>query len=263
MYYYILYILCISIYIIGIIYFGKIFYKLYILKKKLKNNNTLIICNIITRYHIKYNIYKIFNIYDIDNYEDIILYLKKNTNKKINIILESSGGDIIASDNLINFILNSKIKLNIFVLNKAKSAATLLALSADKLFMNKFATLGPTDPQITIDDTQYSLRALINLCETKDKNYISDKMLITYYDSLNLYNENVTLIKKLLENKFIKNNFIKNKLNKEDFIDNFTYGDLSHHTSFNIDYLKKYIYINTDIPRYIVDIYNIFNDIFN
>jgi hypothetical protein len=263
--YYLLF-LCILIYIYIIYYIGKIFYNLYKLNNDLNKNNTIIIFN----RPIRYNIYRLMSllienicyntIYDINEYNELITYFKKNINNNINIILDSTGGDIVSNDNLINFILNSKIKLNIFILNKAKSAATLLALSANKLYMDKYATLGPTDPQITFDDIQYSLRSLINLCENKDKNYISDKMLITYYDSLNLYDENVNLIKKLLNNNSKLNNKYKKTYNK--FINNFTYGSISHHSSFNVNYLNKYINIYTDIPKYITNIYNDFNYIY-
>lgn len=275
--YYLLF-LCILIYVYANYYFGKIFYNLYKLNNNLKKNNTIIIFNKPNRCHIYRLMSLLFEficyntIYDINEYQELITYFKKNINNNINIILDSTGGDVIANDNLINFILNSKIKLNIFILNKAKSAATILALSANKLYMDKYATLGPTDPQIVIDDIQYSLRSLINLCENKDKNYISDKMLITYYDSLNLCNENVNLIKKLLEinrnNSKLNNSKLNNKYKKDykkdynKFIDNLTYGTISHHTSFNVDYLNKYIYIYTDIPKYITDIYDIFNYIY-
>ena len=263
---YILYIILILIYGYILKCLSEIIYSIIKFKKLLKKHNFILIFNKPERNHIYKTMLTLFEyickdiIYDIDEHSKIIDYMKINKNNKINILLDSNGGDIISSDTLLNFIITSKIKLNIYVLNKAQSAATLLALSAHNLYMDKFATLGPTDPQISVENIMYSLKSIINLCENKDNNYISDKILLTYYDSKKLHDENLIIIQKILENKF------KLSLKKEDknkFITKLTSGDISHHQFLNTSYINKYLNVHQDIPIYLYDINKLYEYIYD
>ena len=234
---------------------------MFILKNKLKTNYSIIICNKPTQKKF-YNIFLMFfdyilddYIFDIDSHDDII---KKIKNSKINnIILDTTGGSILSNDILINFILTSKIKLNIYVPRKAQSAGTLLALSANNLYVDKDAYLSPTDPQITFENETYSIKSFMELCDNKDTNYITDKYLLCYYENKKLYDENITLIIKLLEKKLKKN--IKDK-DKTNFIFELTSGTYSHHKPISGTYLSKYLDVNICLPQNILDIYNIFDN---
>lgn len=74
----------------------------------------------------------------------------KECNGRLNIIVDSGGGDIDAAYNLaMLFRKYGTIELNFIVPRWAKSAATLLVCSGDKIFMSPIAELGPLDPQIT------------------------------------------------------------------------------------------------------------------
>ena len=250
--------------IIDIILCIKICYvikNLYELKYKLIKYNTIIIWNRPDRKYIyklvvlllEYICYNL--IFDINSNDDIIKKLKNHNT--YNILLNTSGGDISSNDILINYICASKIKLNIFVIKKAQSAGTLLALAACKLYIDKDAYLSPTDPQITFEDNIYSIASFMKLCENKDINYITDKYLLNYYECKKLYDENLSLIKKLLENKFIKglSDNLKNK-----FIHELTSGDYSHHKPLSGMYINKFLNINLTFPSYILDIYKLFED---
>lgn len=69
---------------------------------------------------------------------------------QIDIIVDSGGGNIDAAYNLANLFRKfAKKELNFIVPRWAKSAATLLVCSGDKIFMTPVAELGPLDPQIT------------------------------------------------------------------------------------------------------------------
>ena len=74
-------------------------------------------------------------IFDINDEKNIIKKLKDK--KEYNIILNTCGGNIVSNDILINFIITSKIKLNIYINKKAQSAGTVLAFSATKLYIDK------------------------------------------------------------------------------------------------------------------------------
>ena len=118
----------------------------------------------------------------------------------------------------------------------------------------------PSYEQISVENIMYSLKSIINLCENKDNNYISDKILLTYYDSKKLHDENLITIRNILENKF------KLSLKKEDknkFITKLTSGDISHHQSFNIPYINKFLNIHQDIPIYLYDINKLYEYIYD
>lgn len=67
---------------------------------------------------------------------------------KITLLLDTNGGDVITSWNIINLIRQFCKKLEIIVFSKAMSGGTLMCLGADTIMMTKQATLGPIDPSI-------------------------------------------------------------------------------------------------------------------
>ena len=252
-----------TLYIIALLlwtYVLNIFHKLYLLRTNLKENNCIIINDNNNSNNI---INKLNNIFMRYFYKDLIFDINdsiniiSNLHPQINIILETYGGHIDSNDQIINHIITHNLKLNIYVFKYAQSAGTVLALCANKLYITKNAFFGPTDPQITIDDVTYSLKALDELSENKDLNYISDKMLLMYYDSKKLHEENILTLKRILKNKF-KSNITENK--KEEFIKKLSTGDISHHTPFNHTFLKHYININLDMPKNIINLYKLYDN---
>lgn len=85
--------------------------------------------------------------------EDIFDDLRKehsNCDGCIDVLLFSSGGDIDAAYNLALLFRKFATKELVFIIPRwAKSAATLLACSGDRILMSPVAELGPLDPQIT------------------------------------------------------------------------------------------------------------------
>lgn len=74
----------------------------------------------------------------------------KNLGGKIDVIVNSPGGDIDAAYNLASlFQRHGDQKLTFIIPRWAKSAATLLACAGDEILMTPVAELGPLDPQIT------------------------------------------------------------------------------------------------------------------
>ena len=70
--------------------------------------------------------------------------------KSLDVIIDSSGGDIDAAYNLaLLFRRYGKEKLTFIIPRWAKSAATLLICAGDEILMTPVAELGPLDPQIT------------------------------------------------------------------------------------------------------------------
>jgi ATP-dependent protease ClpP protease subunit len=230
----------------------KYYYYLKRLNKLLNNNNLFIVCDIPKKLQKLYS-YLTTNIFDLDDSDGIINFLINN--KNISLILDTDGGSIISNDIILNHIIESKLDLETYVIRKASSAGTLLALISDKLYMDENAYITPTDPQTSILNQNYSIKAIIELCDNKDKNLILDTNLLGYYELKKTYNENIKIMKKLLNNKF-KNNISKKE--KENILKQLTEGDISHHTPFNCRYLEKYLKINKDIPKIIYNIYDLY-----
>lgn len=74
----------------------------------------------------------------------------KTLDGKLDVIINSPGGDIDAAYNLAGlFQRYGHQKLTFIIPRWAKSAATLLACAGDEVLMTPVAELGPLDPQIT------------------------------------------------------------------------------------------------------------------
>jgi len=74
----------------------------------------------------------------------------KNLDGKLDVIVNSPGGDIDAAYNLATlFGRYGNQKLTFIIPRWAKSAATLLVCAGDEILMTPVAEMGPLDPQIT------------------------------------------------------------------------------------------------------------------
>ena len=78
------------------------------------------------------------------------LRLLNNDCKKLDVIVDSGGGDLDAAYNLALLFRRFGSESLTFVIPRwAKSAATLLICSGDEILMTPVAEIGPLDPQIT------------------------------------------------------------------------------------------------------------------
>lgn len=69
--------------------------------------------------------------------------------ERIEIILDSLGGEAAAAYKIVNIIRGFVEEFNVIVVEKAKSAATLLTLGSNKIYMTRFSELGPIDPIVS------------------------------------------------------------------------------------------------------------------
>jgi len=67
----------------------------------------------------------------------------------ISLILHSRGGRIEPAYQMAKIIRSMFKHYNVFIPRKAKSAATLLALAADEIYLTKIGELGPIDPIVS------------------------------------------------------------------------------------------------------------------
>jgi len=85
------------------------------------------------------------------------LELLKEPPKDIDLIINSYGGDGLTSWRLITLLreyLGKEGKITCFVPFYAFSAATFIAVGCDEIFMHPWASLGPVDPQITVNSKE-------------------------------------------------------------------------------------------------------------
>lgn len=92
----------------------------------------------------------------------------------IDLILHTPGGLVLASEQIAKALVERKGKVTVFVPHYAMSGGTMIALAADEIVMDNNAVLGPVDPQIG----GMPAGSIVNLLALKNRNNISDEMLI-------------------------------------------------------------------------------------
>jgi hypothetical protein len=70
--------------------------------------------------------------------------------EKLDLIIESPGGELNATEKMVAMCRSFCKHFRVIVINRAKSAATMLALSSDEILMGYLSELGPIDPQIQV-----------------------------------------------------------------------------------------------------------------
>lgn len=87
--------------------------------------------------------------------------------KPLHLMLRSPGGDPETAIRLIRMCHGASSEFSVVVPEQAKSAATIMSLGADRIFMGPTSDLGPIDPQVVVPG----------------RGYVSAKDLIAAYDS--------------------------------------------------------------------------------
>ena len=80
----------------------------------------------------------------------------------LDLILHTPGGDYEATKRIINYLHETFKHIRVFIPHMAMSGGTLIACSADEIYMGPYSSLGPTDPQIFLGNTYVPVDAIIN-----------------------------------------------------------------------------------------------------
>jgi hypothetical protein len=91
----------------------------------------------------------------------------------LEILIHSGGGEADAAYRLIRFLRRRYAHVNALVPIAAKSAATLICLGTDRIFMGEFAHLGPVDIQIE-DPLHRGMESFSPLDEFKSLEFLRD-----------------------------------------------------------------------------------------
>lgn len=87
---------------------------------------------------------------------------KTDKDKKLLILINSPGGSALAAERIINVCRRySKLGFETLVPKMAKSAATLIALGSNKIYMSSTSELGPIDAQIRVGDKLLSAYSIV------------------------------------------------------------------------------------------------------
>ncbi len=113
--------------------------------------------------------------------------------KHLTLLLESPGGSIEDAFWIAATLRRRCSKLDVAVVGSAKSAATLIALSADRILFGKFGELGPLDAQVT--DLSGGARRKSPLETMRGLDFLRDYYLETF-----------TLVMDILFNEFTIDN---------------------------------------------------------
>jgi hypothetical protein len=91
----------------------------------------------------------------------------------LEVLLQSGGGDADIAYTIMRYLRRHCQRLNVIVPLYAKSAATLMALGADTIYMGEFADLGPLDVQMS-DPVKRGAKRISPLDEFKSAEYLRD-----------------------------------------------------------------------------------------
>lgn len=85
---------------------------------------------------------------DMEGFLECVYHAKGN--QHLDLILHSPGGSPEAAEQIITYLRQKFKSIRAIVPHQAMSAATMMALAADKILLTRHAMLGPTDPQLII-----------------------------------------------------------------------------------------------------------------
>lgn len=189
---------------------------------------------------------------DINNNEYFQYWMSIISNNNINridIVLQSYGGYIMANDIMVTNLINFKGIINIYVPAYAYSAAAMIALTSTNLFLNKYSVLGPVDPVCKHNKEQISIHSLIKLVKIKKNSSIDEDLLLKYIDHKKIYDENICILKKI----FTKKQYSHKKISK--IIDEMASGKYHHDKIFSSEQIKSFgIKTMLCVPNIIMDL---------
>ncbi len=87
------------------------------------------------------------------NHEDLEGFMETVhalTGPNLDLIVHSPGGQVEATEAIVQYLRSKFSYIRVFVPHQAMSAATMLACVADEVVMARHASLGPIDPQIMV-----------------------------------------------------------------------------------------------------------------
>lgn len=93
---------------------------------------------------------------NMDDYYTIFDLLKNTTSKNLDVYIETPGGSGEAAEEIVRFLRSKFENVSFVISGEAKSAGTIMVLSANDILMTSSGSLGPIDAQIKIGRSSQS-----------------------------------------------------------------------------------------------------------
>lgn len=181
-------------------------------------------------------------IIDIEDEDQFMRRMSDLKHTKIEIILHTNGGCLESSELIATCLRdhhNYNRAVHTYVPEYAFSAGTFIALTG-KLHMNRYAYLGPTDPQITYEETEHtdsstSSKVLIDAMNSKVE--LGANLFIKCAEARILHADNKRMTKESLQ--------LTQNLHTSNILSTLTSGNIPHHKPLGKQYLMgEGFYIN-------------------
>lgn len=114
---------------------------------------------------------------NMGDYHIIHEMLRNIQSDNLDIYIETPGGSGEAAEEVVEFLHNKFETVNFVVAGEAKSAGTLMAMSADEIYMTDSGSLGPIDAQVKIGRSIISAFDYVQWMEEKRKEANKNKNL--------------------------------------------------------------------------------------
>ena len=105
--------------------------------------------------------------------------------RSVAVILDTPGGIVEVVERMVTAIRSKYRDMTVIVPDRAMSAGTIFALSADRIMMDHLSCLGPIDPQIEKDDKLVPALSYLNQFERLNEKAKNDELTTAEYALLN------------------------------------------------------------------------------
>lgn len=140
-----------------------------------------------------------FRYIDIEDSEQVLRAIRLTPPQMpLDIILHTPGGLVLASEQIALALRAHEAPVTVFVPHYAMSGGTMVAMAANHIVMDRYAVLGPVDPQLG----EYPAASVLSVVERKPVSEIDDKTLIMADISQKALRQVRALLKHILLEKF-------------------------------------------------------------
>ena len=115
----------------------------------------------------------------------------------IDLIVHTPGGLLLAAEQIAYALKQHPAKVTVVVPHYAMSGGTMIALAADEILMDRYAVLGPVDPQIG----QYPAASILKAVGRKPVSEVDDSTLILADVSEKAIAQTQTFVESLLRER--------------------------------------------------------------
>jgi hypothetical protein len=105
----------------------------------------------------------------MNDYQIIHEILREIEQPKLDLYIETPGGSGEAAEEIVNFLHSKFETVDFLIAGEEKSAGTLMAMSADEIYMTDSGSLGPIDAQVRIGRSVVSAFDYVNWIDDKRK----------------------------------------------------------------------------------------------